>query len=131
MAALSLHEGQWEYVRTLLPADLDESARRTKALVRCRNAPDAEALMRMALAYAVSDLSLKDVAAWASAMNLAEITGPGLFYRLREAEGWLAHVLAQSLAAQVLASPMKWPLRGVDATVLNGPGPVAIQWRAP
>ena len=62
MAALSLHEGQWEYVRTLLPADLDESARRTKALVRCRNVPDAAALMRMALAYAVSDLSLKDVA---------------------------------------------------------------------
>ena len=32
---------------------------------------------RMALAYAVSDLSLKDVAAWASAMELAEISGPG------------------------------------------------------
>jgi len=86
--------------------------------------------MRMALAYAVSDLSLKDVAAWATAMNLAEITGPGLFYRLREAEGWLAHVLAQTLAAQVVASPMKWPLRVVDATVINGPGPVAVQWRA-
>jgi len=86
--------------------------------------------MRMALAYAVSDLSLKDVAAWATAMNLAEITGPGLFYRLREAEGWLAHVLAQTLAAQVIASPMKWPLRVVDATVINGPGPVAVQWRA-
>jgi hypothetical protein len=100
------------------------------ALVRCRNVPDAEALMRMALAYAVSDLSLKDVAAWASAMSLAEITGPGLFYRLREAEGWLAHVLAQTLAAQVLASPMKWSLRVVDATVINGPGPVAVQWRA-
>jgi hypothetical protein len=84
----------------------------------------------MALAYAVSDLSLKDVAAWASAMSLAEITGPGLFYRLREAEGWLAHVLAQTLAAQVVASPMKWLLRVVDATVINGPGPVAVQWRA-
>src|SRR6266566_4524954 len=109
MAAWCGGGGEWGYVRTLLPADLDESARRTKALVRCRNVPDAAALMRMALAYAVSDLSLKDVAAWASAMELAEITGPGLFYRLREAEGWLAHVLAQSLAAQVLASPMKWP----------------------
>jgi hypothetical protein len=29
---------------------------------------------------------LKDVAAWASALQLAEITGPGLFYRLRQAE---------------------------------------------
>src|SRR5882762_6856130 len=113
MQPLPLHEEEWEYVRTLLPSDLEESARKTNALLRCRNVPDAAALMRLALAYAVSDLSLKDVAAWASAMNLAEITGPGLFYRLREAEGWLAHVLAQTLAAQAVASPMKWPVRVV------------------
>lgn len=130
MATLPLHSEQWDYVRTLLPTDLEQTAKAMHALVRCRNVPDAEALMRMALAYAVSDLSLKDVAAWASAMKLAEITGPGLFYRLREAEDWLAHVLAQTLAAQTLASPMKWPLRVVDATVINGPGPVAVQWRA-
>lgn len=130
MATLPVHSEQWEYVRTLLPADLEQSAKTMNALVRCRNVPDAEALMRMALAYAVSDLSLKDVAAWASALNLAEITGPGLFYRLREAEDWLAHVLAQTLSAQALAPSMQWPLRVVDATVINGPGPVAVQWRA-
>jgi hypothetical protein len=130
MAALPLHEGQWEYVRTLLPVDLDESARRTKALVRCRNVPDAAALMRMALAYAVSDLSLKDVAAWASAMELAEITGPGLFYRLRESEAWLEHVLAQVLGEQLPQAVGGWPVRVVDATVINGPGQKAVQWRA-
>ena len=130
MESLPLCAEQWDYVRTLLPVDLEQTAKSLNALVRCRNVPDAETLMRMALAYAVSDLSLKDVAAWASAMNLAEITGPGLFYRLRESEGWLAHVLAQTLATQALASPMKWPVRVVDATVINGPGPVSVQWRA-
>lgn len=130
MESLPLYAEQWDYVRTLLPVDLEQTAKALNALVRCRNVPDAEALMRMALAYAVSDLSLKDVAAWASAMNLAEITGPGLFYRLRESEGWLAHVLAQTLATQALASPMKWPVRVVDATVINGPGPVSVHWRA-
>lgn len=130
METLPLHADQWAYVRTLLPADLEQSARGLNALVRCRNVPDAAALIRMALAYAVSDLSLKDVAAWASAMDLAEITGPGLFYRLREAEAWLAHVLAQTLAEQVRSTPVKWPIRVVDATVINGPGPVAVQWRA-
>ena len=130
METLPLHADQWAYVRTLLPADLEQSARGLNALVRCRNVPDAEALIRMALAYAVSDLSLKDVAAWASAMDLAEITGPGLFYRLREAAAWLAHVLAQTLAEQVRSTPVKWPIRVVDATVINGPGPVAVQWRA-
>jgi len=130
MPALSLHEEQWEYIRTLLPADLEDSARRTKALVRCRNVPNASALMRMALAYAVSDLSLKDVAAWASAMELAEITGPGLFYRLREAETWLAEVLAQVLGEELPQAIGGWPVRVVDASVINGPGQKAVQWRA-
>ena len=130
MSAMSLHEEQWEYVRTLLPADLEDTVRRTRALVRCRNVPDASALMRMALAYAVSDLSLKDVAAWASAMDLAQITGPGLFYRLREAETWLERVLAQVLGEQLPQGVGGWPLRVVDATVINGPGKKAVQWRA-
>src|SRR5271163_3619362 len=130
MAALSVHEGQWGYVRTLLPADLDDSARRTKALVRWRNVPDAAALMRMALAYAVSDLSLKDVAAWASALQLAEITGPGLFYRLRQAEEWLEQVLGQVLSEQIPQAAGGFRLRVVDATVLNGPGQKAVEWRA-
>lgn len=131
MQSIPLHEDrEWPYVRSLLPPDLEESAKATNALVRCRNVPDAAALMRMALAYAVSDLSLKDVAAWASSMNLAEITGPGLFYRLRVAEGWLARVLAETLQLQADRGPAGWRLRVVDATVINGPGATGTEWRA-
>jgi len=138
MQPLLLHEEEWEYVRTLLPPDLDESARKMNALVRCRNVPDAAALIRLALAYAVSDLSLKDVAAWASTLEVAQITGPGLFYRLREAENWLAHVLGRVLAEQLPQTVGGWPVRIVDATVINGPGNKyvrrgaadAVQWRA-
>lgn len=126
----ALHEEQWEYVRTLLPTDLEESAKQSRALLRCRNVPDATALIRMALAYALSDLSLKDVAAWASSLAVAEITGPGLFYRLREAETWLERILAQILAEQVPQAVGGWPVRVVDATVINGPGQKAVQWRA-
>jgi hypothetical protein len=130
MDVLPLHEEEWEYVQTLLPSDLEESARSTGALLRCRNVPHAGALLRMALAYALSDLSLKDVAAWASSLQVAEITGPGLFYRLREAEGWLEHVLGQVLEEEVAAPAGAWPVRVVDATVINGPGDKAVQWRA-
>jgi hypothetical protein len=84
----------------------------------------------MALAYGVSDLSLKDVAAWASSLQAAEITGPGLFYRLREAEGWLEHILAETLAGGVAPAMTAGPVRVVDATVINGPGDKAVQWRA-
>ena len=130
MHARSLHEDDWEYVRTLLPVDLEESARRMSALLRCRNIPDAASFMRIALAYAVSDLSLKDVAAWASALEVAQITGPGLFYRLHEAEPWLELVLGQVLSEQVPQAPGGFRLRVVDATVINGPGSKAVQWRA-
>jgi hypothetical protein len=130
MKLASLPDEDWEYVRTLLPGDLEESAYRSSALLRCRNIPDAASFMRIALAYAVSDLSLKDVAAWASALQLAEITGPGLFYRLRQAEPWLAQVLGRVLSDQVPHAAGGWRLRVVDATVLNGPGQKAGQWRA-
>lgn len=60
MGTLPLHAGQWAYVRTLLPADLEQSARAMNALLRSRNVPDAAALIRMALAYAVSGWSLSD-----------------------------------------------------------------------
>jgi hypothetical protein len=125
-----LYEEEWEYVQTLLPPDLEQSARRMSALLRCRNVPNAASLLRMALAYGVSDLSLKDVAAWASSLGLAEITGPGLFYRLREAEGWLEHVLAEILSQETPSPMSAWPVRVVDATVINGPGQKAVQWRA-
>jgi len=130
MQTSQLLDEDWEYIQTLLPADLEISARTKGALIRSRNVPDAAALLRLALAYGVSDLSLKDVAAWATSLELATITGPGLFYRLREAEGWLEHVLAEVLAKQIALSPGTWPLRIVDATVINGPGPKAVQWRA-
>jgi hypothetical protein len=137
MQTPSLHDAEWEYVRTLLPPDLEQSARRTSALIRCRNIPDAAALLRVALAYGLSDLSLKDVAAWASALQLAEITGPGLFYRLRESEPWLEHVLGQLLSEQLPAAAGGFRLCVVDATVINGPGqkPNApgqkpVHWRA-
>ena len=126
----SLHEEDWEYVRTLFPADLEQSAYRQGALLRSRNIVDAESFLRMALAYAVSDLSLKDVAAWATALGLATISGPGLFYRLRQAEDWLQQVLGQVLNDHVAEAAGGLRLRVVDATVINGPGRKAVQWRA-
>jgi Transposase DDE domain len=122
-------DDEWAYVLTLLPGDLEESARRS-ALRRCRNVPSAAALMRMIFAYAVSDLSMKDVAAWAHAMGLAKITGPGLFYRLREAEGWLAEMLAKTLAEELDAAPAGLRIRVVDATTICGPGTEGTEWRA-
>lgn len=123
-------EDDWPYVRSFLPSDLNESARVCQALRRCRNVPNAEALVRIALAYAVTDLSLKDVAAWAHASGIAEITGPGLFYRIREAEQWLQYLLAAVLDEELSGHRQQGiRVRAVDATVVNGPRPDGTQWR--
>lgn len=127
----SLHDDRWwPYVLTLLPGDLDHSARASGALVRCRHVPNAEALIRLALAYGLSDLSLKDVAAWGRAMGLADLTGPGLFYRLREAESWLEVVLAKVLEKEMGPVATGFGLRVVDATTICGPGAKGTDWRA-
>ena len=122
-------DGLWPYLATLLPEDLEETARASGALVRCRNVPSAEALLRLVLAYAVSDLSMKDVAAWAKVTHVATISGPGLFYRMRGAEQWLEQVLAQTVESEAGLSPVCLPLRIVDATVITGPGSTGTDWR--
>ena len=127
---MDLHEEHWEYVRTLLPPDIEESARSSGALIRARNVPDAAALLRVALAYAVSDASLKDTAAWACASEVARISGPALFYRMKESEAWLELLLGQILTNAPARAGVARPLRVVDATVINGPGKEAVQWRA-
>ena len=50
MQTPQVHDEDWEFVRTLLPSDLEDSARAKGALIRSRNVPDAAALLRMALA---------------------------------------------------------------------------------
>ena len=100
-------------------SDLEESARTSGAVKRCRRLPNAEALIRMGMAYAVSDLSLKDVAAWARALEIAFISGPGLHYRLRTAESWFESLLVKELQSGVESKPVGIPVEIVDATVIT------------
>ena len=123
-------EKEWRYVSTLLPEDLEESSFRMGALIRRREIPNATALIRMLMAYGVCDLSLKDVAAWAKALGVAKISGPGLFYRVRESADWLEQVLGQVLEGELDKNTTGLKLRAVDATVINGPGAEGIDWRA-
>jgi hypothetical protein len=123
-------DNEWAYILTLLPPNLEEVAAQTKALTRRRNIPNAATLLRIALAYAVSDLSLKDVAAWATSANLAEVSGPALFYRIRESENLLQYLLTEILASESVRYAVKgYKIRVVDATVVNGPKPENIDWR--
>jgi len=126
-----LHSDElWPYLLAYLPSNYAELAVEHQALRRCRHVPDAGALLRMMLTYAVTDLSLKDVAAWATAGHIADVSGPALFYRVRDAEAWLAALLAAVLAREVTPLPgLSVRARVVDATVLTGPGATGTDWR--
>jgi hypothetical protein len=121
---------EWEYARTLLPEELEASAKKAGALVRARGVPSAEALARLCIAYGVTDLSLKDVAAWARASGVARVSGPGLFYRIVAAEAWLEELLAEALRDEVTVPGTRHLLRVVDATVVTGPKSEGTDWRA-
>ena len=122
-------EELWPYVSTMLPESLDELAEKTGALRRCRGVKDATSLLRVILTYAVTDLSLKDVAAWARSAGVGNLTGPGLFYRLREAQSWLSATLAEMLKDNVSCVSGKLRVRVVDASHVVGPGAKGTEWR--
>jgi len=124
-----LYTDMWPHVSRIFP-HLEESARQCGALKRCRRVPNAEALIRMGMVYAVSDLSLKDVAAWARALEVAFISGPGLHYRLKTAESWFERLLVDVFQKGIESKPVGLPVKIVDASVITGPGSTGTDWRA-
>lgn len=121
---------KWSEVLSILPPDLEESARTCGAVERLRKVPSAASLLRMMLAYALSDLSLKDTAAWAKADDIAHLSGQAFHYRLRNGEKWLEHLLGQLLFQRRPENPTDLPLRIVDASVVTGPGSQGTDWVA-
>jgi hypothetical protein len=124
-------DDRWSEVLSVLPRDLEESARACGAVERLRKVPSAANLLRMMLAYALSDFSLKDIAALARADGIADLTGQAFHYRLMNGEKWLEHLLGQLLLQPLAESPTNaLPLRVVDGTVITGPGSKGTDWVA-
>ncbi len=122
------NDERWTAILRMFPQDLEESARACEAITRVRNIPSAGNLLRMVLAYAVSDLSLKDTAAWAKADGVANLTSQALHYRLMRSGEWLESLLGQLLFQGPRENRFGLPLRVVDGTVITGPGSHGTDW---
>lgn len=107
---------------------MEESARRSGCVVRLRNVSSAANLLRVMLAYGLSDLSLKDTVAWARACGIAQFTAPALLYRLEQTEAWLEQILGQLLFENVRTNECPFEIRIVDGTVITGPGSHGTDW---
>lgn len=104
---------------------LDASARETKALVRRREISNAVDLLRLILAYCLSEMGLRSTAAWAASVGLVDISNVALLKRLRKCGDWLAMLVGQVLAAGAPAASRGRLIRIVDATTVPKAGPAA------
>jgi hypothetical protein len=124
-------EPDWEILPKGLGVDLDVSAREQKAIVRERKLKGAQNFLRMALAFAVCDWSLRLVAAWAAIQGIASLSDVGVLYRLCQMGPWLGWLVGQLLLqrSQTLQILGGVRLRLVDATVITQPGSKGTDWR--
>jgi hypothetical protein len=125
---------EWGVITRLLPQEWRELARETGALQRARQVRDPGTLLFLILLHVASGLSLRQAAARAQVMGLAEISDVGLMKRLRGSERWL-HALAERM---YVSSPFYSPpsgapptrrIRVVDATNVTEPGSTGTDWR--
>jgi hypothetical protein len=112
--------------------DLDCLALETKAIQRKRELVDGASLLRIALARGPGGLSSRQTAAWASMLGIADLSNPGVKYRLDQATEFLAALIERLLAAKAPGAELRWPgrtLRLADGTCVSKPGSTGTDWR--
>lgn len=134
LGTIALHEGaDWAALLQILSGiDLVTTARQTKALIRRRGVPDAESLLRLALAYAVGNLSLRSTAAWAALTGVADLCDVSLLDRLRNAGPWLEQLWQTLLQQRIAETPLPGlglTVRLIDATCISRPGSHGTDFR--
>lgn len=121
---------EWEHILRILPADIESSAKEKKALLRRREIRNAGDLLRICLAYAVCDWSLRLLAGWCTLIGICDISDVALLGRLCQCNQWLGRLLGQMLelhASEFMDSDVR--VRLMDATVISQPGSKGTDWR--
>lgn len=124
-----LVDEDWKYLCQYLPENLSELAKETGTVKRWRKFKSGEELLRVILAYAIEDLSLRSTAAWSSQADV-ELKDTSVLHRLRRASPLLEKVLAHLLNGRLRAEAAPGPVFRInDATVLSIPGSEGTDWR--
>src|SRR5882672_11283868 len=106
-------------------AALEASARETKAFLRARVFESAIDVLRMILAYCLSERGLRSTAAWGTSIGLVDVSNVALLYRLRQCGDWLAVLVGRALAAGAPKASRGRLIRLVDATTVPKAGALA------
>jgi hypothetical protein len=101
---------------------LEAGARETKAFLRAREIASAVDLLRMILAYCLGKRGFRSTVAWAASMEIVDISGAALLYRLRQCGDWLAMLVGQALSAAAPKASRGRLIRIIDATTVPKAG---------
>jgi hypothetical protein len=119
----------WAILRTFLPPGWEEMARRSGALQRVRDFPNAEALLRVLLLHVANGCSLAETATRARELGI-QVSAVAVFKRLRASEQWLRWLAEQVRSGQRPALESQGrPVRAVDGTSVSEPGSTGTDWR--
>ena len=120
----------WEILRSFLPPEWAEQARRLGAMRRARYISDPATVLRVLLLHLASGCSLAETAARASAAGLAQMSAVAVFKRLRAAEPWVRW-LAQQMrgGADLPLAVAGRRVRAMDATSVSEPGSTGTDWK--
>jgi hypothetical protein len=127
-------DSDWLAILNLLPADLDleQLARQTKALLRCRKIAHAVDLLRLGLAHGPGGMSLPQTAAWADLNGICELSGEAINQRLHRSVAFFDAITRRLLQARAPVRPTPWLGRCLklhDSSSLRQPGGKGTDWR--
>jgi hypothetical protein len=111
--------------------DVDQLAKETGALLRCRGIQTGMGLLRLVLGYGVLDYSLRMLGIWATVLQITSISKTALLRRLQKCSRWMGKLIVIALERQKLFLPKRVPVRIklLDATVVCQPGSKGVDWR--
>lgn len=121
----------WERVKQRLPGDLEQSAKKHKALLRSRKVRSADALLQLAFLYALPDWSLRQTALQATLLGICNISDVDLLRRLASLPAWLGALVVEMLQQKGIAFPAQAGvhLKILDASGISKPKSQGTDWR--
>lgn len=127
-------EHDWPYLLTFLPIGWQQQAREQGALLRSRNFPDAEVLLRTLLIHLAEGCSLRETVARAKQGNLVSVSDVALLKRLKSSGEWLRWMAEELMKTWIQRQPSSVftgirNIRIIDGSNIQEPGSTGSSWR--
>ena len=124
----------WLYLLTFLPSGWQQKAKESGALLRSRNFPNAEVLLRTLLIHLADGCSLRETVTRAKRGNLVSVTDVALLKRLKSSGEWLRWMAEELMKTWIERQPSSifssnHNIRIIDGSNIQEPGSTGSNWR--